>query len=155
MKVKSFEKPEKQAAELTVSISPEEFENALNEAYKKNKGQINVSGVRKGHAPRKMIENMYGENIFYEDAIEIKTAEQRIAVAEYEHTVLTALGDIRTAYAAYVQEQQRLLQLRQGVLAAQAAYEIASNKYNAGLGDFFDVLDAQRKLFSLDEELPS
>ncbi|MBR6802951.1 MAG: TolC family protein [Kiritimatiellae bacterium] len=84
--------------------------------------------------------------------IEIKTEEQRIAVAEYEHTVLTALGDIRTAYAAYVQEQQRLLQLRQGVLAAQAAYEIASNKYNAGLGDFFDVLDAQRKLFSLDED---
>ena len=45
-----------------------------------------------------------------------------------------------------------MLQLRQGVLAAQAAYEIASNKYNAGLGDFFDVLDAQRKLFSLDED---
>jgi outer membrane protein TolC len=38
-----------------------------------------------------------------------------------------------------------------GVQAAQAAYEIASNKYNAGLGDFFDVLDAQRKLFLLDE----
>lgn len=84
--------------------------------------------------------------------IEIKTEEQKIAVADYEHTVLTALGDIRTAYAAYLQEQERLQQLRQGVQAAQAAYEIASNKYNAGLGDFFDVLDAQRKLFSLDEE---
>lgn len=84
--------------------------------------------------------------------IEIKTEEQRIAAANYEDTVLNALGDIRTAYSAYLQEQIRLQELRKGVQAAQAAYEIASNKYNAGLGDFFDVLDAQRKLFSLDED---
>ena len=84
--------------------------------------------------------------------IEMKTEAQRVALSEYENTVLVALGDIRTAYAAYIQELERLQQLRQGVQAAQAAYEIASNKYNAGLGDFFDVLDAQRKLFSLDED---
>ena len=84
--------------------------------------------------------------------IEMKTEAQRIALSDYENTVLTALGDIRTAYAAYIQELERLQQLRLGVQAAQAAYEIASNKYNAGLGDFFDVLDAQRKLFSLDED---
>ncbi|MBO7181519.1 MAG: TolC family protein, partial [Kiritimatiellae bacterium] len=83
--------------------------------------------------------------------IEMKTEAQRIAFANYEETVLTALGDIRTAYAAYTQEMERLMHLRRGVQAAQDAYEIASNKYNAGLGDFFDVLDAQRKLFTLDE----
>lgn len=83
--------------------------------------------------------------------IEMKTEAQRAAAAKYEETVLQALGEIRTAYAAYTQETERLAQLRLGVQAAQAAYEIASNKYNAGLGDFFDVLDAQRKLFLLDE----
>ncbi len=83
--------------------------------------------------------------------IEMKTEAQRAAFAAYEETVLMALSDIRTAYATYTQELERLSQLRRGVQAAQAAYEIASNKYNAGLGDFFDVLDAQRKLFTLDE----
>jgi outer membrane protein TolC len=83
--------------------------------------------------------------------IEMKTEAQRAAAAQYEETVLMALSEIRTAYAAYTQETERLTQLRLGVQAAQAAYEIASNKYNAGLGDFFDVLDAQRKLFLLDE----
>ena len=71
MKVKSFEKPENKAAELTVEISVEEFEKAVNEAFAKNKGKISVPGFRKGHAPRKMLEKMYGDNVFYDDAIEI------------------------------------------------------------------------------------
>ncbi len=83
--------------------------------------------------------------------IKIKNEQQKAALSNYENTVLMALGDIRTALSGYTQEQERLRQLRLGVQAAQAAYEIASNKYNAGLGDFFDVLDAQRQLFALDE----
>jgi len=71
LKVKSFEKPENKAAELTVEISAEEFEKAVNQAFAKNKGKISIPGFRKGHAPRKMLENMYGENVFYDDAIEI------------------------------------------------------------------------------------
>ncbi|MBR6258930.1 MAG: trigger factor family protein, partial [Oscillospiraceae bacterium] len=71
MKVKSFEKPENKAAELTVEISPEEFDKAVNQAFAKNKDKISVPGFRKGHAPRKMLENMYGDNLFYDDAIEI------------------------------------------------------------------------------------
>ncbi len=83
--------------------------------------------------------------------IKIKTEQQKAALAAYEHTVLSALGDIRTALSGYAQEQERLRQLRLGVQAAQAAYEIASEQYNGGLGDFFDVLDAQRQLFALDD----
>ncbi len=83
--------------------------------------------------------------------IKIKNEQQKAALANYENVVLSALGDIRTALSGYEYEQERLRQLRLGVQAAQAAYEIASNKYNAGLGDFFDVLDAQRQLFALDE----
>ncbi len=83
--------------------------------------------------------------------IKIKTEQQKAQLAAYEHTVLSALGDIRTSLSGYVQEQERLRQLRLGVQAAQTAYEIALNTYNAGIGNFFDVLDAQRQLFALDE----
>ena len=51
--------------------SAETFAEAMQKSYLKNRGQINVAGFRKGKAPRKMIENMYGEAIFYDDAFEI------------------------------------------------------------------------------------
>ncbi len=82
--------------------------------------------------------------------INIKTEEQKAALAAYEQTVLTALGDIRSALSGYTQERERLNQLRLGVQAAQTAYEIAYNAYTAGTGDFFNVLDAQRQLQTLD-----
>jgi trigger factor len=69
MEVKSVEKREKSTAAITIGISREEFDKALNEAYKKNKNSIMVPGFRKGKAPRKIIEGMYGESIFYEEAI--------------------------------------------------------------------------------------
>ena len=71
MNVKSFEKKEKSTGELTVEISAEEFDAAVNEAYKKNRNQIAVPGFRKGKAPRKIIENMYGASIFFDDALDI------------------------------------------------------------------------------------
>ncbi len=55
-------------AKLTIEVSAEEFEQAMDSAYKKNKNKINVPGFRKGKAPRMMIEKMYGAGIFYEDA---------------------------------------------------------------------------------------
>lgn len=54
---------------VTLEISPEQFEQAMEIAYKKNKNQISIPGFRKGKAPRKMVEKMYGKEIFYEDAI--------------------------------------------------------------------------------------
>lgn len=83
--------------------------------------------------------------------IKITTEQQRAALADYEQTVLAALADVRTSLSGLQREEERLAQLRRGVEAAQDAYEIASNKYNAGIGNFFDVLDAQRQLFALDE----
>ncbi len=53
---------------LTIEVSAEEFDKAMQSAYLKNKGKINVPGFRKGKAPRQMIEKMYGAGIFYEDA---------------------------------------------------------------------------------------
>ena len=55
-------------AKLTIEVSAEELERALNTAYNKQKRQISVPGFRKGKVPRAMIEKMYGAEIFYEDA---------------------------------------------------------------------------------------
>lgn len=83
--------------------------------------------------------------------IDIKTEQQKAALANYEQSVLTALGDIRDALSGCQQERERLRHLRLGVQAAQSAYEIAGNTYDAGIGDFFDLLDAQRQVLNLDD----
>lgn len=62
------EKLEHNMAKLTIEVGPEELEKALEKAYQKNKGKISVPGFRKGKVPRKMIEKMYGPEVFYEDA---------------------------------------------------------------------------------------
>lgn len=62
------EKLEKNMAKLTIEVPAEELEGAIERAYQKNKGKISVPGFRKGKVPRKMIEKMYGTEIFYEDA---------------------------------------------------------------------------------------
>lgn len=63
-----IEKLEKNMAKLTIEASAEDFEAAIQKAYNKNKGKINIPGFRKGKAPRQVIERMYGKEVFYEDA---------------------------------------------------------------------------------------
>ena len=65
------EKLEKNMAKLTIEVPAEEVEKALNAAYQKQKGSINVPGFRKGKVPRAMIEKMYGVGVFYEEAANI------------------------------------------------------------------------------------
>ncbi|EEG49817.1 trigger factor [Blautia hydrogenotrophica DSM 10507] len=62
------EKMEKNMAKLTIEVSAEELEKAIQGAYLKNKNKITLPGFRKGKAPRKMIEKMYGTGVFLEDA---------------------------------------------------------------------------------------
>ena len=65
------EKLEKNLAKLVIEVPAQEFEKALDEAYKKSRNKIAMPGFRKGKAPRKMIEKMYGASVFYEDAANI------------------------------------------------------------------------------------
>lgn len=67
----TVEKVEKNVVSFEFSVSAEEFEKAVEKAYRKNVGKINVQGFRKGKAPRQIIERYYGKEIFYEDAINI------------------------------------------------------------------------------------
>lgn len=62
------EKLEKNMAKLTIEASAEELGKAIESAYQKQKNKISIPGFRKGKVPRKMIEQMYGKGVFYEDA---------------------------------------------------------------------------------------
>lgn len=64
----TVENLEKSMAKITITVSAEEFEAAMVKSYNKNKKSISIQGFRRGKAPRKMIEKMYGPEIFYEDA---------------------------------------------------------------------------------------
>ena len=63
------EKMEKNMAKLTIEVAAEDLEKAMQNAYQKAKGRISIPGFRKGKAPRKMIEQMYGKGVFLEDAV--------------------------------------------------------------------------------------
>ena len=60
---------EKNMAKLTIEVSAEDLEEAMQKAYQKQKGSITLPGFRKGKAPRKMIERMYGKGVFLEEAV--------------------------------------------------------------------------------------
>lgn len=62
------EKLEKNMAKLTIEVSAEDLEKAIQNAYKKQRNRISLPGFRKGKVPRQMIEKMYGAEIFYDDA---------------------------------------------------------------------------------------
>ncbi|MEZ3427670.1 MAG: trigger factor [Lachnospiraceae bacterium] len=85
------EKLEKNMAKLTIEVSAEELEKALESAYQKNKNKMSIPGFRKGKVPRKMIEQMYGAAVFYEDAAnEIIPDAYEKALAECSEEVVSS-----------------------------------------------------------------
>ena len=68
---------EKNNSQLTITfkVSATEWEQAMQKAYEQNKGKYNVPGFRKGHTPRRVLENMYGKGLFFEDALYICAQE--------------------------------------------------------------------------------
>ena len=89
MNVKSCEKQEKSRVLLTIEVGPEEFEAAIEKAYRKNRRKYRVNGFRPGKATRKMIESVYGKEVFYDEAInEAFPDAYEAAVKEKELKVL-------------------------------------------------------------------
>ncbi len=66
---------EKNVVKLEIEVDSEKFEQGMQKAFLKNAGRFNISGFRKGKAPRKMVERYYGEQVLYEDAINIVCPE--------------------------------------------------------------------------------
>ncbi len=87
----TVEKLENNMAKLKITVSAELLEKALQNAYEKNKNKIQLPGFRKGKAPRKMIEQMYGKGVFYEDAAnELIESEYPDAVDECGEDVVSS-----------------------------------------------------------------
>ncbi|MBD5138640.1 MAG: trigger factor [Ruminococcus sp.] len=80
--------------ELIISVDAEGFEKALQSAYLKARKRININGFRKGKAPRKMIEQLYGENVFFEDAVNDLVRTDITKVLEEEDYDLIATPEI-------------------------------------------------------------
>lgn len=69
MSLKSANKVDTNRVELEVEVDAAAFEEAVNKAYKKNIRRMNIPGFRKGKAPRHLVEKLYGESVFYEEAV--------------------------------------------------------------------------------------
>ncbi len=122
-------------------VDAERFEKAMAAAYRKNVGKINVPGFRKGKAPRKLIEKMYGESIFYEDAIdELFPEVYSAAVAEHGITPvdrpdfeLKTIGsgkDLEFSVEVFVKPDVELGQYK-GIEMAKNVTEVTEDDVNA------------------------
>jgi NodT family efflux transporter outer membrane factor (OMF) lipoprotein len=85
--------------------------------------------------------------------IQVQGALEEQALARYEGAVLTALEDVENALVNYSREQARRDSLAQGVASARTALGLATELNARGLTDFLSVLDAQRQLFALEDQL--
>ena len=110
MSVKSCENLEKSQVKLTIEVGAEEFEKAVNKAYLQMRGKMNVPGFRPGKAPRKIIEGMYGAEVFYEEAVNIvlpdayeaAVQEQKLEVVGYPQVELLDVGKEGFSFKATV-----------------------------------------------------
>ena len=100
MTVKNVEKLEKSRVALEIEVGAEEFEAAVAKAYAKLRNKINVPGFRPGKAPRKMIEKLYGPEVFYSDAVDAAFPEayEKAVVDENLNTIgypeVEMVGDV-------------------------------------------------------------
>lgn len=86
-----LERLENNMAKLTIEVPEEELEGAIEKAYQKNKNKISIPGFRKGKVPRKMVEKMYGKEVFYEDAAnELIPSAYEKALDECEEEIVSS-----------------------------------------------------------------
>ncbi len=156
MTVKSCEKLEKSRVALTIETSAEEFEAAVNKAYLKMRGKINVPGFRVGKAPRKIIEKMYGAEVFYEEAVNIilpdayeaAVKEQELNVVGYPEVELESCTKDGVVFKCTVAiyPEVKLGQYK-GLEAPKAEVKVAAADVNARLKE---MADRNSRLVSVD-----
>ena len=129
----TMEKLEGSKVKLTIEVAADEFEKAVQQAYLKTRKNYNVPGFRKGHAPRKVIENAYGWLVFFDDAFDIVYPEAyEAAVKEYGITpvdrpdvsILSCEQGAPVVFAAEVAVKPEV------VLGAYKGIEVEKHEYN-------------------------
>jgi len=147
MKVTSVEKKEKSTVELTIHVEAEAFEAAVQKAYLKNRGKINVPGFRKGKAPRKIIEGMYGASVFYEEAVgavypgayEEAVKEQGLDDVGYPKVELVDVGKEGLTFKALVSVRPEVkLGTYKGLSAEKEEPKVTDEDIDAELKPYID-----------------
>ena len=142
MTVKSCEKLEKSRVALTIEVGAEEFEAAVNKAYLKMRGKMNIPGFRPGKAPRKMIESMYGAEVFYEEAVnavlpdayESAVDEQKLEVVGYPQVEIESVGKEGAVFKCTVAVYPEVeLGQYKGLEAVKAEVKVMAADVNARL----------------------
>ena len=159
MSVKSFEKLEKSMVALTVEVSADDFEAAVEKAYRKQRGSIRIPGFRPGKAPRKMIENMYGVGVFYEEAVNIAlpdayagaVKEQELDVVGYPQVELLEVGKEGFSFKATVAVYPEVtLGQYKGLEAPRAEVKVMAADVNARLKEMAErngrLVSVERKV---------
>lgn len=148
MTVKSCEKLEKNEVALTIEVGAEEFEAAVEKAYRQKRKDIRVPGFRPGKAPRQLIEKMYGEGVFYSEAIDLVWFDAyKAAVTEKELRVVgepsvELEGDITkdgfTFKATVPVYPEVTLGQYKGLSAPKAEVKVGAAEVNAKLKELTD-----------------
>ena len=147
MTVKSCEKLEKSRVALTTEVGAEEFEAAVNKAYLKMRGKMNIPGFRPGKAPRKMIESMYGAEVFYEEAVnavlpdayESAVDEQKLEVVGYPQVEVESVGKEGAVFKCTVAVYPEVeLGQYKGLEAVKAEVKVMAADVNARLKEMAD-----------------
>jgi trigger factor len=108
--VKSCEKKEKSTVEMVVEVAAEEFDAAVEDVFRKSRHSITVPGFRKGKAPRKIIERLYGASVFNDDAVEsispqaftFGLEESKIKAVDYPRLLNAEVGDDKTVTLTFM-----------------------------------------------------
>ncbi len=147
MSVKSCEKLENSKVVLTIEVGSEAFEAAINKAYLKLRGKMHIAGFRPGKAPRKMIERMYGVEVFYEEAVNIvlpdayesAVKEQGLDVIGYPEVELVDCGKEGVTFKATVAVYPEVkLGQYKGLEAPKAEVKVMAADVNARLKEMAD-----------------
>ena len=159
MSVKSCERLDKSKVALTIEADAAAFEAAINKAYLQQRSKISVPGFRPGKAPRKMIESMYGAEVFYEEAVNIllpdayeaAVKEQELKVVGYPEVELESCGKDGVVFKCTVAVYPEVtLGQYKGLEAPKAEVNVTDEDVDNRLNE---MADRNSRLVSVEREI--